>query len=49
MQAAVDPDDGLPFCGERSRLLETSLVELPDAQRVETGDGPLWIVEREAA
>ena len=35
--------------GDRSRLLETSLVELPDAERVEAGDGPLWIVEREPA
>jgi methionyl-tRNA formyltransferase len=35
--------------GERSRLLQTSLVEVPDAERVEAGDGPLWILDREPA
>ena len=33
--------------GERIRLVRTSLVERRGALRMETGDGPLWIVERE--
>ena len=35
--------------GTRVRLLRTSLVEVPDAERVECADGPLWIVESEQA
>lgn len=36
--------------GERVRLLRTSLREHPDAlARVETGDGPLWVLAREPA
>ena len=30
--------------GERVRVLRTSLTETPGATRVETGDGPLWVV-----
>jgi methionyl-tRNA formyltransferase len=35
--------------GERVRVLRTSLTEQPGATRVETGDGPLWVVAHEPA
>jgi methionyl-tRNA formyltransferase len=35
--------------GSRVRLVRTSVVERPGAIRVETGDGPLWVVEHEPA
>lgn len=35
------------LAGERVRVLRTSLVEQPDAIRVEVGDGPLWVVAHE--
>jgi methionyl-tRNA formyltransferase len=31
--------------GERRRLVRTSLAEIPDAERLDCSDGPLWIVE----
>jgi hypothetical protein len=36
--------------GERVRVLRTSLAEREDAvARVETGDGPIWILAHEPA
>jgi methionyl-tRNA formyltransferase len=37
--------------GERVRVVRTSLAEVPDAIRVEAGDGPIWVSssEREPA
>ena len=35
--------------GERRRLLRTSLVEVDGAERLECGDGPLWVLETEPA
>ena len=35
--------------GARVRVLRTSLTEKPGATRVETGDGPLWVVAHEPA
>ena len=35
--------------GERVQVLRTSLREHPDAVRVETGDGPIWVVAYEPA
>jgi methionyl-tRNA formyltransferase len=37
------------LAGERVRVLRTSLTERPDAMRVETGDGPLWVLAHEPA
>jgi hypothetical protein len=34
--------------GEPVRVLATSLTEVEGAQRLECGDGPLWLVETEA-
>ena len=31
--------------GERVRVVRSSLVEVEDAERLECGDGPLWLVE----
>jgi methionyl-tRNA formyltransferase len=31
------------------RLVRTSLTEVPGAERLECGDGPLWVVEADAA
>jgi hypothetical protein len=33
--------------GERRRLIRTSLEDVPDAERLDCADGPLWIVETE--
>jgi methionyl-tRNA formyltransferase len=35
--------------GERRWLIRTSLEEVPDAERLDCADGPLWIVEAEPA
>jgi methionyl-tRNA formyltransferase len=35
--------------GERRRLLRTSLTEVDGAERLECGDGPLWVLETEPA
>jgi hypothetical protein len=35
--------------GERRRLARTSLTEVEGAEVLECADGPLWIVETEAA
>jgi methionyl-tRNA formyltransferase len=35
--------------GERVRLVRTSLTSQDGAQRVEAGDGPIWVVEHEPA
>jgi methionyl-tRNA formyltransferase len=37
------------LAGERVRVLRTSLTERPAAMRVETGDGPLWVLAHEPA
>ena len=37
------------LAGERVRVLRTSLNERPAAMRVETGDGPLWVLAHEPA
>jgi methionyl-tRNA formyltransferase len=39
----------LDLGGVRRRVLRTSLAEVDGAERVECGDGPLWIVESEPA
>jgi methionyl-tRNA formyltransferase len=35
--------------GERVRLLRTSLTEVEGAERLDCADGPLWVIETEAA
>jgi hypothetical protein len=35
--------------GSRVRLVETSLVEVDGAERLECADGPPWVLQTEAA